>query len=95
MVGTYDNDHDEGHDIYLCIFNDCAKDDRCTAIVFRFHFIRVMMAIMSTTKAAGLIEVERGTGGVTISRPLEEKLSEITLADVKKDIAVYILYMKV
>lgn len=53
------------------------------------------MAIMSTTKAAGLIEVERGTGGVTISRPLEEKLSEITLADVKKDIAVYILYMKV
>ena len=32
---------------------------------------------------------------VTISRLLEEKLSEITLADVKKDIAVYILYIKV
>ena len=46
-------------------------------------------AIMSTTKAAGLIEVARGTGGVTITRPLEEKLSEITLADVKKNIAVY------
>ena len=28
MVGTYDNNHDEGHDIYLCIFTDCAKDDR-------------------------------------------------------------------
>ena len=29
MVGTYDNNHDEGHDIYLCIFTDRAKDDRC------------------------------------------------------------------
>ena len=28
MVGTYDNNHDEGHDIYLCIFTDRAKDDR-------------------------------------------------------------------
>ena len=27
-MGTYDNNHDEGHDIYLCIFTDCAKDDR-------------------------------------------------------------------
>lgn len=28
MVGAYDNNHDEGHDIYLCIFTDRAKDDR-------------------------------------------------------------------
>ena len=97
--------------------------------------------ILQQLKAAGLIEVARGTGGVTITRPLEqitfldvykavecapdeelfhfhenpnqkcpvgknihnvldkrllevqrameEKLSEMTLADVKKDIAVY------
>ena len=98
--------------------------------------------ILQQLKAAGLIEVARGTGGVTITRPLdqitfldvyravecapdeelfhfhknpnqkcpvgknihhvldkrlldvqramEKKLSEMTLADVKKDIAVYI-----
>lgn len=28
MVGTYDNHYNEGHDIYLCIFTDRAKDDR-------------------------------------------------------------------
>ena len=27
-MGAYDNNHDEGHDIYLCIFTDRAKDDR-------------------------------------------------------------------
>lgn len=30
-MGTYDNNHDEGHDIYLCIFTDRVKDDRCAA----------------------------------------------------------------
>ena len=49
----------------------------------------IVRKILQQLKAAGLIEVARGTGGVTITRPLEEKLSEITLADVKKDIAVY------
>ena len=49
----------------------------------------IVRKILQQLKAAGLIEVARGTGGVTISRPLEEKLSEMTLADVKKDIAVY------
>ena len=38
MVGAYDNDYDEGNHIYLCIFTDRAKDDRCEAIVFRFRF---------------------------------------------------------
>lgn len=102
----------------------------------------IVRKILQQLKAAGLIEVARGTGGVTITRPLnkitfldvykavecapdeelfhfhenpnqkcpvgknihhvldkrllevqkamEEKLSEMTLADVKKDIAVYI-----
>ena len=84
----------------------------------------IVRKILQQLKAAGLIEVARGTGGVTITRPLEqitfldvykavqcavgknihhvldkrllevqrameEKLSEMTLADVKKDIAVY------
>ena len=101
----------------------------------------IVRKILQQLKAAGLIEVARGTGGVTITRPLaritfldvykavecapdeelfrfhenpnqncpvgrnihrvldqrlqevqgamEKKLSEMTLADVKKDIAVY------
>ena len=101
----------------------------------------IVRKILQQLKAAGLIEVARGTGGVTITRPLEqitfldvykavecapdeelfhfhenpnqkcpvgknihhvldkrllevqrameEKLSEMTLADVKKDIAMY------
>ena len=93
----------------------------------------IIRKILQQLKAAGLIEVARGTGGVTITRPLEqitfldvdeqlfhfhenpnqkcpvgknihhvldkrllevqrameEKLSEMTLADVKKEIAAY------
>ena len=30
-MGTYDNHYNEGHDIYLCIFTDRAKDDRYAA----------------------------------------------------------------
>ena len=83
----------------------------------------IIRKILQQLKAAGLIEVSRGTGGVTITRPLElitfhfhenpnpncpvgknihrvldnrllevqkameEKLSQITLADVKNDVA--------
>ena len=80
----------------------------------------IIRKILQQLKAAGLIEVARGTGGVTITRlfhfhenpnqkcpvgknihhvldkrllevqrAMEEKLSEMTLADVKKEIAAY------
>ena len=45
----------------------------------------IVRKILQQLKAAGLIEVARGTGGVTITRPLEQ----ITFLDVYKACLLY------
>ena len=74
-IGEAVDEHTHGMDLWKCSNQKMTNDFMAASIGTNPVIVR---KILQQLKAAGLIEVARGTGGVTITRPLDQ----ITFLDV-------------